>query len=291
MCFACTPRCVLAVIIVVNLRGALRKFTDVPRMWRANHVDASIWLITMATSALVNTELGLLVGVLVSAFCVLGRTQRAGAVQLGRSGEADLYEDMGWYRGLRAQPGVAVFRYEAPIYYANQVLFKRALYHAVGLDPVHEKARRRRQEKRRMKLEEGALAAAGAQRGSGDERGHPVSGGGTCPPESQEVGVCSGEAILPQRANFHSLVLDCSPVLFLDSAGVGALQEVRKDYAEVGVRLLLTRCRPSVTESLQRAGYLEDKGGHSEVVFLTIADAVLYAQSLSSQNGGCENSC
>lgn len=59
-------RCVLAVIIVVNLQGALRKFTDIPRMWRVNRVDAAIWLVTMATSALV--------GVMVSAFRVLGRT-------------------------------------------------------------------------------------------------------------------------------------------------------------------------------------------------------------------------
>ncbi|KAL2089237.1 hypothetical protein ACEWY4_016136 [Coilia grayii] len=296
--------CVLAVIIVVNLRGALRKFADVPRMWRANHVDAVIWLITMATSALINTELGLLVGVLVSAFCVLGRTQRAGAVQLGRAGTGndtgELYEDMGWYRGLRAQPGVAVCRYEAPIYYANQMLFKRALYGAVGLDPVREKAQRHKREKRRRKMEKAttsslvAAAGVGGQNGSGDEGVAltPVGSGvaGMCSlPEPQEVAVCSGEAILPQHTSFHTLVLDCSPVLFLDSAGVGALKEVRKDYEEVGVHLLLARCRPLVTESLERGGYYEEKGTHRKVLFLSICDAVLYAQSLSTRNGDCDN--
>lgn len=287
------PRCVLAVIIVVNLRGALRKFCDVPRMWRANHVDAFIWLITMATSALVNTELGLLVGVLVSAFCVLGRTQRAAAVALGWAGNGELYEDMGRYRDLRLQPGVAVFRYEAPIYYANQALFKRELYRAAGLNPVQEKARRRKKQEEGVAL----FTTTEGRRGSGDEKGDPVdtkggpvfSGGEALSPESMEVRVGSGEAFLPKNTNFHSLVLDCSAVLFLDSAGVGALKEVRKDYGEVGVRLLLARCRPSVMESLERGSYFEEKGEHKKMVFFTITDAVLYAQSLSAQNGDCEN--
>ncbi|XP_041917338.1 sulfate transporter isoform X1 [Alosa sapidissima] len=287
--FYSLQKCVLAVIILVNLRGALRKFLDVPRMWRANHVDAFIWLITMATSALVNTELGLLVGVLVSAFCVLGRTQRASAVPLGQTADGELYEDIGQYRGLHTQPGVAVFRYEAPIYYANQALFKRALYRAVGLDPLQEKARRRKQEKRRKKLVDEAVAftTTGVRQGSGDEK----DSGTLSTPESAEVKVTSDEAILLQHASFHSLVLDCSAVLFLDSAGVGALKEVRKDYAEVGVGLLLARCCPSVTESLERGGYYEEKGAHTKVVFFTITDAVLYAQSLSAQNGDCESNC
>lgn len=279
-------RCVLAVIIVVNLRGALRKFCDVPRMWRANHVDAFIWVITMATSALINTELGLLVGVLVSAFCVLGRTQRAAAVPLGWAGNGELYEDMGRYRDLRLQPGVAVFRYEAPIYYANQALFKRKLYCAAGLNPVQEKARRRK------KQEEGAASftTTVGRRGSGDKKGEPVSAGvDALSPESTEVRVGIREVSLLKKANFHSLVLDCSAVLFLDSAGVSALKEVRKDYGEVGVSLLLARCRPSVMESLERGGYYEEKGGHKKRVFFTITDAVLYAQSLSAQNGDCEN--
>ena len=110
-------------------------------MWRVNRVDTSIWLITMATSALVNTELGLLVGVLVSALCVLARTQQAKVLKLGRASNREYYEDVSSYRGLQTHPGVAVFRYDAPIYYANQSLFKKSLYKSAGLDPLKEKSR------------------------------------------------------------------------------------------------------------------------------------------------------
>ncbi|KAK2891295.1 hypothetical protein Q8A67_013938 [Cirrhinus molitorella] len=260
--FYSLQKCVLAVIIVVNLRGALRKFGDIPQMWRVNRVDTIIWLITMGTSALVNTELGLLVGVLVSAFCVLGRTQSAQVRQLGQAGDRELFEDIASYKGLQSQPGVAVFRYEAPIYYANQALFKKSLYRNVGLDPLKEKARRRKLEKQRNQKK-----------------------GGEDPKQEMDV---STNVYLLQHNSVHTLVIDCSPVLFLDTAGVNALKEVCKDYKELGVNVLLAQCTSSVIESLRRGGYYDPKKGTKEIQFHTISDAISYAQSLKSQNGDCD---
>lgn len=247
-------RCVLAVIIVVNLRGALRKFRDVPQMWRVNRIDAAIWMVTMATSALVNTELGLLVGVLVSAFCVLGRTQCARALELGQAGHRDLFKVLESYKNLHKQPGVAVFRYEAPIYYANHTLFKKSLYCSVGLDPLKEKARRKKLEKQQQK--------------------------------SKEDSKVPSRVFLP---SFHTLILDCSAVLFLDMAGVRTLKEVYKDYKEFAVHLLLAQCSTSVIDSLRRGGYYDPKS--TEIIFHTLGDAVHYAQSRRSQNRDCEAGC
>uniref|UniRef100_A0A3B4Z5L6 Solute carrier family 26 member 2 n=1 Tax=Stegastes partitus TaxID=144197 RepID=A0A3B4Z5L6_9TELE len=251
--FYSLQKCVLAVIIVVNLRGALRKFTDIPSMWRANRIDAAIWLVTMATSALVNTELGLLVGVLVSAFCVLGRTQQAHVLELGRAASREHYEGLSHYRGLQTHPGVAVFRYEAPIYYANQSLFKKSLYKCVGLDPVKEKSRRVKFEKSKRREEAKSSHSS------------------------------------------RNVVIDCSAVLFLDTAGVGALKEVRKDYAELGVKVVLAHCNTSVLDTLERGGYCPDKKGgdvgENKMIFFTIADAVHYLQSLCAANGDHDTKC
>uniref|UniRef100_A0A8C7FN89 STAS domain-containing protein n=1 Tax=Oncorhynchus kisutch TaxID=8019 RepID=A0A8C7FN89_ONCKI len=74
-------------------------------------------------------KLGVLVRVMVSAFC---------------DGQWELYMDLASYKDLQTQPGVAIFRYEAPIYYANQSLFKTALYRCLGLNPVKEKAKQRK---------------------------------------------------------------------------------------------------------------------------------------------------
>ncbi|XP_069387947.1 sulfate transporter [Paralichthys olivaceus] len=279
--FYSLQKCVLAVIIVVNLRGALRKFTDIPRMWRINRVDASIWLVTMMTSSLVNTELGLLVGVLVSAFCVLGRTQQVQVLELGQASSREHYEDLSSYRGLHTHPGVAVFRYEAPIYYANQSLFKRSLYSRVGLDPVKEKTRwikfQKQKKKKKSKQEEVANMKSEKEA------------------EAEATEIVTLMLDEESRRNLRSIVIDCSAILFLDTAGVNALKEVRKDYEEVGVKVVLAQCNTSVLDTLERGGYYPDTrgddGGEKKIIFFTIADAVRYVQSLSAPNGDCDTRC
>ncbi|KAM9835675.1 sulfate transporter [Syngnathus typhle] len=263
--FYSLQKCVLAVIIVVNLRGALRKFAEVPSMWQANRVDAAVWLITMATSALINTELGLLVGILVSAFSVLARTQRAQALELGRTSDRDHYDVMSAYRGLYAHPGVAVFRYPAPIYYANQSLFKKSLYRRTGLDPVKEKARRDKFEKKLKR------------QNAGQESAH------------KEDGECTASVTLTlDQKSFRSLVLDCSAVLFLDCAGVNALKEMHNDYGELGVTVVLAQCNTVILDALRRGGYFtEEQGGVEGLHFFTIADAVHHLQRTLPPNGDC----
>lgn len=259
------PRSVLAVIIVVNLRGALRKFCDVPRMWRANRADAAVWLATMATSALVNTELGLLVGAAVSVLCVLGRTQRARVRELGRASGREHYEDLKCYCGLETHAGVAVLRYEAPVYFANQSLFKKSLHRTLGVDPAKERTRRVRFDKKDPAEKECAAGDASVNM--------------MAPPYGR-----------------RSVVLDCSAVLFLDTAGVEALKEVRNEYRELGITLVLARCSPSVLDDLDRGGFFPDKKGGSSSgegseVFFTIADAVQHVQNLHVPNGDYDSGC
>ncbi|TKS72779.1 Sulfate transporter [Collichthys lucidus] len=267
--FYSLQKCVLAVIIVVNLRGALQKFTEIPHMWRVNRIDASIWLITMATSALVNTELGLLVGVLVSAFCVLGRTQQAQVLELGRATTREHYEDLSSYRGLGTHPGVAVFRYGAPIYYANQSLFKKSLYRCVGLDPVKEKAYRIKFNKKNKKQGKNTNMKS-------DKK------------DEVEAGVTA--TFMNSSCSLRSLVIDCSTILFVDTAGVNALKEVRKDYGELGIKVVLAQCSASVLDDLERGGYFP-KDEENRVIFFTITDAVHYLQSLPTPNGDYDGKC
>ncbi|KAK2904514.1 sulfate transporter [Channa argus] len=280
--FYSLQKCVLAAIIVVNLRGALRKFTDIPRMWRVSRVDTSIWLITMASSAMVNTELGLLVGVLVSVFCILGRTQQVQVLELGRATTREHYEDLLSYHGLETHPGLAVFRYEAPIYYANQSLFKKSLYKCVGLDPVKEKSMRIKFKKKSKQQKE---VTGCSNMNSDKEDAHK---------EEEIEATANVTLMLNEKASrsLHSIVIDCSAVVFLDTAGVNALKEVRRDYEELGVRVVLAHCNISVLDILDRGGYYPDKkqGGtvDNKMIFFTIADAVHYTQSLSAPNGDCD---
>lgn len=73
--FHALQKCVLACIIIVSLRGALRKFMDIPAKWRASQSDAIVWLVTMSTTVLISVELGLLVGIVFSMICIIFKTQ------------------------------------------------------------------------------------------------------------------------------------------------------------------------------------------------------------------------
>lgn len=69
--FYALQKCVLACIIIVSLRGALRKVKDIPAKWRASQNDAIVWLVTMSATALISVELGLLIGIIFSMICVI----------------------------------------------------------------------------------------------------------------------------------------------------------------------------------------------------------------------------
>lgn len=73
--FYALQKCVLACIIIVSLRGALRKFKDIPEKWRTSRNDAIVWLVTMSATALISVELGLLVGIVFSMICIIFKTQ------------------------------------------------------------------------------------------------------------------------------------------------------------------------------------------------------------------------
>lgn len=73
--FYSLQKCVLACIIIVSLRGALRKFKDVPDKWHASRNDTIVWLVTMSATALISVELGLLVGIAFSLICIIFQTQ------------------------------------------------------------------------------------------------------------------------------------------------------------------------------------------------------------------------
>lgn len=226
-------RSVLACIIVVSLQGALGKARDLPRLWRLSPADALVWVATAATCVLVTTEAGLLAGALLSLLSLAGRTRQPRATLLARIGDSGFYEDAAEFEGLVPEPGVQVFRFGGPLYYANKDFFLRSLYSLTGLDAGRWAARRKR-------------------------RG---------------VGVDAGAGLVPQPAGFHTVVIDCAPLLFLDAAGLATLQQLRGDYGALGVALLLACCSPSVRETLRRGGFL-GAAAEDEQLFHSVHAAV-----------------
>uniref|UniRef100_A0A7M4F6S2 Sulfate transporter n=1 Tax=Crocodylus porosus TaxID=8502 RepID=A0A7M4F6S2_CROPO len=256
--FYSLQKCVLACIIIVSLRGALRKFKDVPQRYYLNKVDTVVWCVTMLSSALISTEVGLLVGVAVSMLSIIGRTQRPHTSLLSQIPSTVFYENDQEYENLSPVPKVKIFRFEAPLYYANKDFFVKSLYKMTGLDPTLEAARRKKQDKREkehLQKENQATNVNGFSQA--DTTLH----------------------LVPKQLDFQTIIIDCSSFSFLDIPGVNTLKEILKDYGALNITILLACCTPSVIDSLKRGGYFEkdDRNMH-EMLFHSIHSAVQFAR-------------
>ncbi|XP_037364857.1 sulfate transporter [Talpa occidentalis] len=255
--FYSLQKSVLSVITIVNLQGALRKFKDLPKMWRVSRMDTVIWFVTMLSSALISTELGLLIGVCFSMFCVILRTQKPQTSLLGLVEESTVFESISVYKNLQTKPGIKLFRFVAPLYYINKECFKSALYKKT-LNPVLVMAAQKKEAKRKMKKE--GLTLTGLQ---------------------DEVSV----QLSHNPMELHTIVIDCSAVQFLDTAGIHTLKEVRRDYEAIGIQVLLAQCNPSVRESLARGGYCKTE--EENLLFYSIYEAMAFAEDCQNQKGTC----
>eukprot|EP00117_Sycon_ciliatum_P027960 scpid25904/ scgid22590/ Prestin; Solute carrier family 26 member 5 len=74
------------------------------------------------------------------------------------------------------------------------------------------------------------------------------------------------------------VIIDCSPVNYVDTQAVAALTALAADYESVGVQLLLANCRHRVRQMLDDGGFIENIG--SERLFVTVHDAVRYTQDI-----------
>lgn len=255
--FYSLQKSVLGVITIVNLRGALRKFKDLPKMWKVSRMDTVIWFVTMLSSALISTEIGLLIGVCFSMFCVILRTQKPKTSLLGLVEESEIFESMSAYKNLQTKPGIKIFRFVAPLYYINKECFKSALYKKT-LNPVLVKAAQKKAAKRKITKE--TVILSGVQ---------------------DEVSV----QLSHDPLELQTIVIDCSAIQFLDTAGIHTLKEVRRDYEAIGIQVLLAQCNPSVRDSLARGEYCKKE--EENLLFYSVYEAMAFAEESQNQKGVC----
>ncbi|XP_053573064.1 sulfate transporter [Bombina bombina] len=262
--FYSLQKCVLGVITIVNLRGALRKFGDLPQMWRVNKVDTVIWLVTMFSSALISTELGLLIGIAFSMLCVIVRSQMPVSTLLGRVDNTEVYESINAYEHLITTQGIKVFRFEAPLYYVNKQSFKSSLYKNIGVNPLTVAAAERKKSKRKLKLQQ-------------EENIKDIN--------NTQVELL--QKTYKEQKPVHTVVLDCGGIQFIDTAGMITLKEVLKDYKDIAVRVLLAQCNISVRNSLQNGNYFQKD--ESRMLFHSVHHAVQFALYKQEEEDECVN--
>ncbi|NWU99465.1 S26A2 protein, partial [Upupa epops] len=228
---------ILGVVTIVNLRGGLRKFHDIPSMWQLSKLDTLVWWTTMLSSTLITTEIGLLVGICFALLCIIFRTQRPRAMLLGKVSNTEIYEDQSTYKQLSSIANINIFRFESSLYYANKDYFKTVLYQKTEVNPILVAAKQQRVEVQ-----------------ANVDTGNRKSFFGTkfdCLKPAKKRTEESPADVCPPSVGIHTLILDCGAMQFIDTAGLSVLKEIYHDYKEIGVQVLLANCNPSIRHRLQ----------------------------------------
>ncbi|XP_026777970.2 solute carrier family 26 member 6 [Pangasianodon hypophthalmus] len=271
------PKAVLAAIIYVNLHGMMKQFADIRTLWRSNRVDMLVWVMTFILTVLLNPDLGLAASIAFSMLTVIFRTQLPRYSLLGQIPGTDIYKPIEDYKQVTQIPGLVIFRCSATLYFANAEMYTEHLYEKSGVDVPKLLSHKKKLEAKRLKREKKEAKRAKKQ---AMEEAAEMSD----KEEKYEVAVVMSPEHyqIPDPTIPKAIILDLSPVNFLDTVGVKTLRNIHKDFGDAGIKVFLSGCQRCVIDSLEKGDFFNDKVTKA-ILFSTVHDAVLYCQGENTQ--------
>ncbi|KAJ7395992.1 solute carrier family 26 member 5 [Pitangus sulphuratus] len=301
------PQTVLAAIVMVNLKGMFKQFGDVAHFWRTSKIELAIWVVAFVASLFLGLDYGLLTAVTFAMITVIYRTQSPQYRILGQIPDTDIYCDVEEYEEVKEYPGIKIFQANTSLYFANSESYASALKKKTGVDPCAILAARRKAQKRHareikaanehrkkavLKLTNDVEASVKHEIANDDlpVNGKFVDSG------VQDVSPDEHEHFVETKTNIRSLILDFTPVNFVDSVGAKTLKsncdvyddmsafnfsltllQIIKEYKEVDVCVCIACCSGPVVNELTRLNFF-DNTVTRELLFHSIHDAVLACQ-------------
>uniref|UniRef100_A0A3B4V270 Chloride anion exchanger-like n=1 Tax=Seriola dumerili TaxID=41447 RepID=A0A3B4V270_SERDU len=280
------PRSVLGALVIVNLKGMLMQFREIPYLLRRDKLECVVWVGTCLGAILLGLDLGLAVGLGVELLTVVIRTQFPRCSVLVNIPGTDIYRDCKDYLHTSETKGVKIFRIPSPLFFANIEFFREKLEEAVGFNPLRI-LRKRNKALRKIKkllqekddhITERGLADLFFQTNDesymntkeldlpADLKGLPFR--------------MDWKAELPAnisvpRVELHSLILDFSAVSFLDVSALKGLKMALKEFIRIDVDVYIVSCDAYILEKLHTCMFFDDEILTS-MFFPTLHDTMLH---------------
>ncbi|KAM6062049.1 solute carrier family 26 member 6 [Chlamydotis macqueenii] len=271
------PKAILAAIIIINLKGMFKQFNDLRMLWKSNRVDLMVWVVTFVATLLLNLDIGLAASVAFGLLTVIFRTQLPHYSVLGRISDTNVYRDVAEYQMAQEVPGVKIFRSSSTLYFANVELYAEALKKKSGIN-VDRLIEKKKKALKKLKKQQKKVEKAKAKRKKDAEDGLNGPGvavielketEGSAPPEPT---LCS--LGLPQPG-FHALVLDFSPISFVDTVSIKILKNIFRDFQEIEVDVFVAGCPVPVLAQLERGNFFSSSIT-KHCFFPSVHDAVVH---------------
>jgi SulP family sulfate permease len=106
------------------------------RLWRVRKSDFALAMVTFAGVLVVGVLEGIVVGVVVSLLEILRRAILPPTAVLGQVGPSFTYRDVTNYEDAETVPGLVVYRFDAPLFFANAEVFREQIRDLVRSAPT-----------------------------------------------------------------------------------------------------------------------------------------------------------
>jgi solute carrier family 26, other len=229
--FETLPRATLASIILVALKGMFMQVKDLKRFLREGILESSEWIGTFLVVVIVDIDVGLLAGIIISILALYIKGLKSYSSMLGQVPDTDIYVDLKTHKNVRELPNIKIYRHHGSINFATCTSFKKNLFERIGVN--HRIIRR----------------------------------ASLCEMHSEARGFST-----PIR----TLIIDLGSVGHIDMSGYRTFIEIRNEMKLLDVKTFLANASDPVYDSIERAIKI---GSPSFIIFSTVHDAVLYAQS------------
>uniref|UniRef100_A0A8B9D8V2 Solute carrier family 26 member 5 n=1 Tax=Anser cygnoides TaxID=8845 RepID=A0A8B9D8V2_ANSCY len=266
------PQTVLAAIVMVNLKGMFKQFGDIAHFWKTSKIELAIWVVAFVASLFLGLDYGLLTAVTFAMITVIYRTQSPQYRILGQIPDTDIYCDVEEYEEVKECPGIKIFQANASLYFANSESYTSALKKKVSENSCVWGGRGPTLQKYWLSFSFICLLSQ-----SNDVEGsvkHEIAND-ELPVNGKSLDEL--EHFVEPKTNIHSLILDFTPVNFVDSVGAKTLKSIIKEYKEVSVHVCIASCSGPVMNELTRLNFF-DNTVTRELLFHSIHDAVLACQ-------------
>ncbi|XP_059505764.1 solute carrier family 26 member 6 isoform X2 [Stegostoma tigrinum] len=295
--FSQLPKAVLASIVIINLKGMFEQVTDIFFFWRTNKIDLIVWIVTLICTVLLGMDLGLAASIAFALLTVIFQAQFPKYSILGQIPKTDIYRDVSQFDAAKEIPGIKIFQSSTTIFFANAELYEEALKQVSGINVsklVTKKKKKITALKKKLQKQE-------KKKDKKQQKQQKLSESGTNGPATITENIDNNNSIslemdsdldLPskvskkpeefsleslglQKPNVHSLILDFSPVNFVDTVCIKILKNIFRDFKEIEIDVYLSGCHWAIIEQFEQGGFFGKNISKSQI-FTTVHDAVLY---------------
>uniref|UniRef100_A0A8C6PKU4 Solute carrier family 26 member 6, like 1 n=1 Tax=Nothobranchius furzeri TaxID=105023 RepID=A0A8C6PKU4_NOTFU len=293
------PKAILASIVLVNLKGMFKQYSDIVTLWKSSKIDLVVWLVTWVSSLLLNLDMGLAASIIFAVFTVIFRTQMPTYSVLGNVPGTELYVDIETHREVGKIPGVTIFRSSATMYFANAELYLDALkekeigsWKDTNIDETdkegHGLAERENGtvfvipttprtpdgESRWEYLKGGDPDCTSIDWMSEEQDGDTTTlGSSNEDTVSRDLERVSLGSLGKWTWDIHSIILDLSPSNFIDTVAIKTLKNIFQDFSEIDVDIYVTGCQATVVEQLDHGDFFSETITKHHL-FASVHDAV-----------------